>query len=152
MLPKKYHKRRIKYSNDWSQLPNVVLDHVFSYLSWSDKVKASSTCKRWRTGLYHPRYWETVSFPLSELNDKNKEKARYFIQAFGKIVKYANIYFNSTDFKSYSVTDELLYALRDNMRLKKLMLIPTHCALFPINGPCNSSATLNARYTFFYYV
>lgn len=132
-------------SGDWNNLPNVVLDQIFSYLSWSDKIKASSTCKRWRCGLYHPSLWKTLSFSLQSLNGDRVAKAHYFIETCARIVRSAHIIFDSLDCSSLSLTDELLDILRENSQLKKLMLIPSHGVLYPITSPCNS-ITLNSRY------
>lgn len=132
-------------SSDWNNLPNVVLDQIFSYLSWSDKIKASSTCKRWRCGLYHPSLWKTLSFSLQSLNGDRIAKAHYFIETCARIVRSAHIIFDSLDCSSLSLTDELLDILRENSQLKKLMLIPSHGVLYPITSPCNS-ITLNSRY------
>lgn len=128
----------------WNDIPNLVLDQIFSYLSWSDMVNASSTCKSWRYRLYHPRFWNSISFSLTNLNNKDKEeKAKYFIHACGKIVKFVNITFDSLDPLSSVLTDNLLQILYDNAALKKLMLVPSHCALYP-----SSTSTLSSRWVY----
>lgn len=132
-------------SGNWNNLPNVVLDQIFSYLSWSDKIKASSTCKRWRSGLYHPSLWKKLLFSLKDLNQAKAEKAQYFIQAFGRLVRSVNITFDSLDCSSSSLADELLCTLRENSRLKKLTLVPSHGVLYPMMSSCTST-TLNSRY------
>lgn len=129
----------------WNDIPNVVLDQIFAYLSWPDKVNASSTCKRWRCGLYHPCFWKSISFSLITMNKDKEEKAKYFMHAFGKIVKYVDIIFDSLDPMSSVITDELLNILGDNTQLSRLMLIPNHCALYPSKNNGCSSSVLNAR-------
>jgi hypothetical protein len=130
----------------WNDLPNIVLDQIFAHLSWSDKINASSTCKQWRIGLYHPALWKSLSFSLTSLNEDKIAKAQYFIQTIGQIFRAVNVTFDSLDCASSSLTDELLSTLRDNVQLKKLMLVPSHGALYPIaNSSCNAPIALNAR-------
>lgn len=132
-------------SKGWNDIPNVVLDQIFAYLSWPDKVNASSTCKRWRCGLYHPCFWKSISFSLTVLNKDKEEKAKYFMHAFGKIVRYVDIIFDSLDPMSSLLTDDLLNILSDNAQLKRLMLFPNRCALYPSRNNAYSASILNSR-------
>lgn len=133
-------------SRGWNEIPNVVLDQIFAYLSWPDKVNASSTCKRWRCGLYHPCFWKSISFSLKMMNKDKEEKAKYFMHTFGKIVRNVDILFDSLDPMSSLLTDDLLNILSGNTQLNRLMLIPNHCALYPSkNNSCNASVLNSSR-------
>lgn len=139
----------ISHSGDWNQLPIVALNHVFSYLSWPDTINASSTCKQWRYGLYHPYLWKSLSFSLTDFDANKQKKAKYLIDAFGKVVQFVDISFNSLDESSSSTADNLLCALRENTQLKKLKLIPCHCVLYSSSTHSNSTpldATYDATY------
>lgn len=46
----------------WDNLPDVLLLHIYAYLSFSDRLSASSTCKNWREILFHPLNWPHVRF------------------------------------------------------------------------------------------
>jgi len=135
----------ITYFGDWSQLPIVALNHVFSYLPWPDTINASSTCKQWRCGLYHPHLWKSLSFSLVNFDTNKEKKAKYFIESFGKIVQFVDLSFNSLDESSSSTADNLLCTLRENTQLKKLKLIPSHCVLYSSSNESNSTP-LDATY------
>lgn len=132
-------------SRGWNDIPNVVLDQIFAHLSWPDTVNASSTCKRWRCGLYHPCFWKSISFSLTALDKDKEEKAKYFMHVFGKIVKYVDIIFDSLDPMSSLLTDDLLNVLADNAQLKKLMLVPNRYALYPTRSNTNTPFILDSR-------
>lgn len=129
--------------NNWNHVPDVVLDKVFSYLPWTDTINASSTCKQWRTGLYHPQFWKSLSFSLIDFDRNKAAKAQYFAYAFGKTVQYVSIAFNTLDGASLSATNDILQILQHNTRLKRLRLIPTHCVFSSIDDA--SSTILNAK-------
>ena len=42
----------IEFNAMFAKLPHVVIAKVFSHLSWSDRLRASSTCKAWRVVLF----------------------------------------------------------------------------------------------------
>lgn len=41
----------------WSELPNLLLEKIFSYLSMREKYYASLVCKSWNTAFYLPYVW-----------------------------------------------------------------------------------------------
>lgn len=59
----------------WIKVPDVLLLHIYSYLSFNDKLAASSTCKHWRELLFHPLNWSHVNFCYFSIsNDRSREK------------------------------------------------------------------------------
>ncbi|XP_059153085.1 F-box only protein 39-like [Physella acuta] len=70
---------------DWSQLPNEILLHVFSYLSNSDKYHAALTCKSWLRPLSVPTLWQSGDFVF---DDKSDEKAIRFVEIAGKTLRH----------------------------------------------------------------
>ncbi|KAK4875105.1 hypothetical protein RN001_011527 [Aquatica leii] len=47
----------IETSSGWSQLPDVLLEEIFSYLSIRQKYYASLVCKSWYNAFYLPKVW-----------------------------------------------------------------------------------------------
>lgn len=41
----------------WSEVPNLLLEKIFSYLSMREKYYASLVCKSWNTAFYLPYVW-----------------------------------------------------------------------------------------------
>lgn len=57
----------------WKELPDVLLLHIYSYLSFRDKLSSSSTCKNWRELLYHPVNWNNVTFDFTRVNCEREQ-------------------------------------------------------------------------------
>ncbi|KAF4521445.1 hypothetical protein B566_EDAN010602 [Ephemera danica] len=43
----------------WDELPDLILERVFSYLSIRDRYNASQACRRWYEAFYLPYVWST---------------------------------------------------------------------------------------------
>jgi len=56
----------------WKKVPDVLLLHIYSYLSFKDKISASATCKHWRELFFHPVNWSHISFSYLK-HDKSRE-------------------------------------------------------------------------------
>lgn len=45
-------------SSDWSNLPDLLLEEIFSYLSLGERYYATLVCKSWHRAFYLKRVWE----------------------------------------------------------------------------------------------
>jgi len=114
----------------WNNLPSVVLNEVFFYLSTNEKVQASSTCKNWRSALSHPRCWRNVHFVLKPQGiEKNIARTRYLIDCAAKKLHNANVTFDSMDSACVEEVSNLLENLAESVNLKRLFLNPSNCSL-----------------------
>lgn len=43
----------------WPDLPDLILENIFSYLTMEEKFYASMVCMSWNRGFYLPNSWQT---------------------------------------------------------------------------------------------
>ena len=48
----------------WDRLPELVVAHIFEYLSRRDRVAASEVCTSWGRALSAPSLWRTMELHL----------------------------------------------------------------------------------------
>lgn len=65
----------MKYKGDWNNLPNLLLENIFSYLNAKEKHNASITCKSWFTIFSLPYSWHTFVFDDTTLT---RRKFNYY--------------------------------------------------------------------------
>ncbi|BFZ02474.1 hypothetical protein BsWGS_05513 [Bradybaena similaris] len=108
----------------WASLPSVVLEHIFSKLSPKDRIRAASTCHRWREFMFLPQFWPVITFNLGY---KGRQRSRFLSSKCAKFVREAIIEFNST--RSSQVWDcaRLLELLSRNGQLECISLRPSNC-------------------------
>lgn len=109
---------------DWASLPSVVLEDIFSKLSPIDRIRASSTCHKWREYLFLPQFWPVITF---NLNYKGRPRSRFFSSKCAKFVKEVTIEFNSTRSSQVCDCTRLLEVLSRNGQLECLSLRPSNC-------------------------
>ena len=121
---------------DFSELPQLVLVEVFSFLTHHDLLSASSTCTSWRHILYHPKLWSSSPYRCLRLKllDRHNDihSFRYLTTNFLSITRSTAIRFDPTDI---GIVKDLLQMLDTlactNRQLKTLIFRPvsTRCAL-----------------------
>uniref|UniRef100_A0A1B6LRU6 F-box domain-containing protein n=1 Tax=Graphocephala atropunctata TaxID=36148 RepID=A0A1B6LRU6_9HEMI len=114
----------------WNNLPSVILNEVFSYLSHNDKVRASSTCKNWRFALSHPRCWRNVHFVIKP-SDKSNDiaRTRYLVDCAARKLHNASVTFDSMDLVCVQETSNVVESLSENANLRRLFFKPSNCSL-----------------------
>ncbi|XP_046661224.1 F-box only protein 33 [Homalodisca vitripennis] len=114
----------------WNNLPSVILNEVFSYLSHNDKVRASSTCKNWRLALSHPRCWRKVHFVIKPSDKSNNiERTRYLVDFAARKLHHASVTFDSMDVVCVQETSNVVESLSENSNLRRLFFKPSNCSL-----------------------
>ena len=65
-------KEYVKESSfgEWAQLPDLVIEKVFSYLSITDRFHSSLVCKPWYEAFHMPYVWSTFTFEEKMLSRK----------------------------------------------------------------------------------
>ena len=124
------------FTYDYSELPQMVLAEIFSYLNHNDLLSVSSTCSLWRTVLYHPKLWTSIPYRALHLSliDRHNDLQcfRYLTTNFLSITRYIDIRFDPTDIHIVKDILQILDMLAcTNRRLKILIFRPTstRCAL-----------------------
>lgn len=113
----------------WNNLPSVILYEIFSYLSFKDKIRASSTCHNWRFALYHPSFWKNVHFKLKSNDQNSIAKSQYLASCSARKLRNATVTFNSMDPLCVEETAKVIENLSDNSNLRSFFLIPSHCSI-----------------------
>lgn len=68
-------KKVVKYKGDWNNLPDLLLENIFSYLNAGEKYNASTTCQSWHSVFYLPYSWHTFIFDDTTLT---RRKFNYY--------------------------------------------------------------------------
>eukprot|EP00918_Siedleckia_nematoides_P097396 GHVU01213528.1.p1 GENE.GHVU01213528.1~~GHVU01213528.1.p1 ORF type:complete len:141 (+),score=10.82 GHVU01213528.1:127-549(+) len=117
-------KLKMAAYSSWATLPSIIIVEILSYLSLSDKLSATSTCKRWRNCLFHPSLWRKVSF---KVNNGNRKRTKHLADMCGKFVREVELQFRSQNASNVREFLRVLNILSENSNLKKLTIIPTSC-------------------------
>ncbi|XP_050436850.1 F-box/LRR-repeat protein 21 isoform X2 [Adelges cooleyi] len=88
-----------KYKGDWNNLPDLLLENIFSYLNARDKYNASMTCRSWYS-VFHLSYsWHTFIFDDTTLTRRKFNyysgwqymldhlRVQYCLQSIGSYIK-----------------------------------------------------------------
>ena len=116
--------------HDYSELPQIVLVEIFSYLNLHDLCSASSTCKLWRQIFYHPKLWSSIPYRTLQLTllDRHHDlyACRYLTTNFLSIARSIDIHFDPTDIQIIKDICQILDTLScTNRQLKVLRFRPT---------------------------
>lgn len=65
----------VKYKGDWNNLPDLLLENVFSFLNAGEKHNASTTCWSWYSAFHYPYSWHTFVFDDTTLT---RRKFNYY--------------------------------------------------------------------------
>lgn len=47
---------------DWQYIPDLPLQHIFSFLNKRERLFAALSCKRWLQAFFNPHLWRTYVF------------------------------------------------------------------------------------------
>ncbi|KAK3097965.1 hypothetical protein FSP39_014870 [Pinctada imbricata] len=108
----------------WGSLPSIAVSEILSYLSYEDRFKVSSTCKRWRMCLFHPSLWHNITFDVSFTR---RQKSRYLAERCGRFVREAVLRFNSHNMTEVRESSRILGVLSANKNLQYFSLQPSSC-------------------------
>ncbi|KAL1431226.1 hypothetical protein MTO96_014604 [Rhipicephalus appendiculatus] len=113
---------------DFAALPSVVLVEIYEYLSFRDKLKASSTCRAWRDCLFHPRFWTTLTIRFSRKRNAWRQ-AEFLAKKCGRFVRHFTLEFDCTSPQIVQQCIAILALLGENRQLASLCLRPTACVV-----------------------
>jgi F-box protein 39 len=65
-----------KIESHWDELPDLLLEEIFSYLTIRQRFEASQVCQTWYDAFYLPKVWSTLV-----LNDSTlvRRKFNYYM-------------------------------------------------------------------------
>ncbi|XP_065082101.1 F-box only protein 33 [Ochlerotatus camptorhynchus] len=111
---------------NWGELPALVLTDVFQYLTYHDRLQASSVCWHWRSVIFQPRFFKGIHFDVAR---ENNRRNNFFLQSLAHIVSEAKISFDSCNLYDVDLTTEILYKLSKSSCLVSLSLRPKFATL-----------------------
>ncbi|KAL1462840.1 hypothetical protein WDU94_014646 [Cyamophila willieti] len=114
-------------TSNWNILPSLILNEIFSYLEYKDKLQASSTCKQWRIALHQTNQVPDVHFQIRKFDEDKVIKSNYIAQCIARKVKNITISFDSISAHCVQLLANILEELSTNVKVQKLVLNPSHC-------------------------
>lgn len=117
---------------DWNALPSLALHQIFTYLLPESRVAASSTCKHWRTALYHPLFWHTLSLDISSTRNSYsdvKSKVKHANKNLVTLVRDFRLTFDSRSTQCFELASSVIRALLDNQLLRNIDIELSHCEI-----------------------
>uniref|UniRef100_A0A1L8DCK6 F-box domain-containing protein n=1 Tax=Nyssomyia neivai TaxID=330878 RepID=A0A1L8DCK6_9DIPT len=107
----------------WGKLPALVLIEIYGYLEPQDRLQASSVCRYWRQLLFHPRFFDRVTFIVGR---KYEARNAFYLQHLAHLLSATSIIFDSCSTKAVQRATEILMTIcSTNERLVSLTLKPT---------------------------
>ncbi len=108
----------------WGHLPGLIIVEILSYLTLSDRLNVSATCKRWRNCLFHPLLWQSVSFKVKY---GSRRRSKHLADMCGRFVREAKVDFSSIEPTDVRECLRILEMFSTNVNLEKLALRPSSC-------------------------
>ncbi|XP_068249543.1 F-box only protein 33 [Palaemon carinicauda] len=114
----------------WNLLPSVILIEILSYLPLSDRINACTTCKAWRSALFHPSFWRRIELVFKSCEWNKIERSR-FIASWGvRKLRCCVLHLETVNINCLVEADHVLLRLSRNPQVEELILLPTHCHTF----------------------
>lgn len=119
-------------SYDFSMLPNIVLNKIYSYLSLKDRLNASLVCKRWRMALFNPSLWQNSTLTIYLLNRFiDIQSSEFKIQNLSKFIKKMVLKYDPNDLSLFNYLISVIVVNLDEFKnLTSLSLQPILYNLF----------------------
>lgn len=114
-------------NSNWNILPSLILNEIFSYLEYKDKLQASSTCKQWRIAFHHTNQVPDVNFHIRKYDEDKVIKSNYIAQCIARKVKHLTVSFDSISSLCLQLLANILEELSTNSKVQSVILNPSHC-------------------------
>ncbi|XP_042879198.1 F-box only protein 33-like [Penaeus japonicus] len=114
----------------WNLLPSVILIEILSYLPLSDKISACSTCKAWRSALFHPSFWRKIELVFKSSDWSRLERSRFVASWGARKLRSCILQLETVNTSCLVEADHVLLKLTRNPQVEELILLPTHCHTF----------------------
>jgi len=106
----------------WELIPSVLIVEILSLLSLNDRLNASAVCKRWRSCLFQPMLWKSISLNLDK---KFKQRTNFLTAICLRFVRKCAVVFNPHDVEEGRKCMCILEALARNTNIQVLELKPS---------------------------
>lgn len=119
-----WQKKQKMAAQLWGKLPSIIIVEILSYLSLTDRLNATTTCRRWRGCLFHPLLWRSITF---KVKNGGRRRAKHLADMCGNFVREAVIIFNSRHSGDVRECLRILDFFGENTNLERLVLKPFSC-------------------------
>ncbi|GBN71791.1 hypothetical protein AVEN_98540-1 [Araneus ventricosus] len=76
----------------WSELPSLPLENIYSFLTRQDQVNMSMVCRKWSEGYGSPSVWKTFKFDFRDSQvSKNTCKVMTFVRKYSRMFRHVEI-------------------------------------------------------------
>ncbi|KAK8389759.1 hypothetical protein O3P69_009036 [Scylla paramamosain] len=114
----------------WNLLPSVILIEILAYLPLSDRISACSTCKAWRSALFHPSFWRRIELVFVAGEWRRLERSRFVASWAARKLRSCVIHFETVNTNCLVEVDHVLLKITRNPQVEELILLPSHCHTF----------------------
>ncbi|GBM20146.1 hypothetical protein AVEN_5675-1 [Araneus ventricosus] len=84
-----------KKKGNWSELPSLPLEKIYSFLDRFDRVKMSLVCRKWSEGYSSPSVWKTFRFALMEsMISKDSCPGMKFVRKYSSMFRHVDIHYH----------------------------------------------------------
>ncbi|XP_064611422.1 F-box/LRR-repeat protein 8-like [Liolophura sinensis] len=101
---------------DWSNLPEPGVIRIFSFLSFSERCKASTVCIRWYESFLSPSVWERTLLTFREPQD---ERLTEYVTRWGHLIKHLSVDVDQFDSQNREAACKVLRCL-SKLRQRRL--------------------------------
>lgn len=115
-------------TSNWNNLPSLILNEIFSYLEYKEKLQASSSCKQWRIAFHHTNQLPDVHFHIRKHDEDKVVKSNYIAQCIAPKVKHLTVSFDSISALCLQLLANILEEVSFNAKVKRVVLNPSHCS------------------------
>lgn len=115
---------------NWNILPSLALHKVFTYLTPNSRIAASSTCKHWRTVLYHPLFWRSLTLDISPRNSsyitRIEPKVKHANEHLVTLVRNIHLIFDLSNIECVELASSVIETLLENKLVRNIDIELTH--------------------------
>lgn len=131
----------------WNLLPSVILIEILAYLPLCDRISACSTCKAWRSALFHPNFWRRIELVFVAGEWRRLERSRFVASWAARKLRSCVIHFETVNTNCLVEVDHVLLKITRNPQVSGgypsntslgLLISPIYCHqlwnLFPVSS------------------
>ncbi|CAL4079249.1 unnamed protein product, partial [Meganyctiphanes norvegica] len=102
----------------WNLLPSVIVIEILSYLPLSSRISACSTCKSWRSALFHPSFWRKMTLVLKSADWCAIERTRFLASWGVRKVRSCYLHLDTVSSSCLIEADHILLKLSRNPQVR----------------------------------
>ncbi|GBM58315.1 hypothetical protein AVEN_264925-1 [Araneus ventricosus] len=90
------------HSGQWSNLPSLPLEKIYSFVSRDDQLNMSLVCRKWSKGFGLPSVWKTFRFALTQSQlSMDTCPVMKFVRKYSSMFRHLEIHFLENNFNEH---------------------------------------------------